>query len=629
MTTRRSDRALSLLVLLILLALALRLYRLADSPVRGDEAFTIQYWPASWSDALDLVGIDPHPWLAYALFAHWQTIFGDGEWVMRLLPTLLSLPGVAATYALARRLRVEQRAALLATLLVAVHPFLIWHAQDVRDYAIWASFSAIASWAFLLAITAGGWRNWLLYAITTLLSAYIFFLHPFVIAAQGLYVIVAKRRRLRAWLLSIVGVAVAMIPWSIMLATAAGSRYGGTADRFDLSLLITWFLPTLTIGSTLPQTALDVIGIGLLVGGIIALVALWRWRRDATLFLGIQVAVPTLCLSVVALRMNVFRPRYLVAVVPYVVLFVAAVVVYLTTRKYRWVRFGALGLLAVVLAADGWALINHYLDPAYRKAPNWRDLGAYLTAHTQPGDLVVQQALDPGFTYYFRGPADETTLPLSPNAPAEETIAILEQAITDRRAVWLIPGAPAGYDDARVPLTWLTSEAQLTLAIDVAGFRVLEFRRWEVRPAEYTPRTREAFDDAAALLDWHLDRPTAATLRLIAYWRPLTPTEEPLSGFLHLVGPPRPDNGLPLWAQDDHRVPGGLVDTTTWDPDTVYRDVYLLTLPHNVPGGTWSLHIGLYHPTTMERLIIGDADHLEIALEDFPGQPSNSPKTGQ
>ena len=137
-------RRLAALVLLVWLALILRLLWLDASPLRGDEAFAIQYWAAPWPDALALASIEPHPVGTFALFAVWKATFGDGEWVMRLLPTLLSLPGLAAIYTLGRQLFRRRRVALLAALLYAVHPFLIWHAQDVRNYAIWTSTELIA-----------------------------------------------------------------------------------------------------------------------------------------------------------------------------------------------------------------------------------------------------------------------------------------------------------------------------------------------------------------------------------------------------------------------------------------------------------------------------------------------------
>ena len=55
---------------------------------------------------------------------------------MRLLPALANVLGIPALYAIGR-LFGGHRIGLLAALLFALHPFEIWHAQDVRNYAIW------------------------------------------------------------------------------------------------------------------------------------------------------------------------------------------------------------------------------------------------------------------------------------------------------------------------------------------------------------------------------------------------------------------------------------------------------------------------------------------------------------
>lgn len=619
MTQQQRLRLLSPLIIFVLLGWGLRLYQLADSPIRGDEAFAIQYWAAPWPDALVLAGEEPHPLGTFALFALWKSTFGDGEWVMRLLPALLSLPGMAATYVLGKLLFNHHRAAALAAFLYAVHPFLVWHAQDVRNYAIWTSTAAVAMAAFLMAVKHNRLINWLVYVIATSISAYIFFLDPFFLVAQGVFLIATRHARFRSWMMAVLATGILLIPWGIQLYTLAGSGYGGTAGQFAPDQLLTVFPPILFIGYTLPEQVLHNLWI-ILLPSIIGMIAiLWRaYPKPAALFIGIGLLIPMSCLSVIAAVMDVFRPRYIMPIIPLLLVAISAAIVYLAAQKSRLLKTTAVGIVVALLLMDGWALANYYWDPAYAKAPNWRDLGAYITAYTEPGDLVVQQALDPGFTYYFRGPADETTLPLSPNAPAQETQSILEENLSTRRAIWLIPGAPDGYDDEQVPLTWLSDNAQPTLDINLAGFRVMEFRSWEVPVTEYASLGSHTFDETAILHGWTVDRPAPDRLRLIAYWEPLAQTDEPLSGFLHLIGPPRPADGLSLWTQDDHRIPNEGTNTEAWTVGTVYRDIYLLTLPAEQTGGDWALHLGLYNPSTLDRVPVGGSDHIEITLSDFP-----------
>ncbi len=606
---RQRNGTLLALIAITLLAFALRLTKLGDSPIRGDEAFTIQYWPRSFAAALDWVGIDPHPWGAYTLFANWRDTLGRGEWVMRLLPTLLSLPAVAAIYGLGRSLFNSARAGWLAGVLYATHPFLIWHAQDVRNYAVWASTSIIAAWALFAALNHNTRRHWIIYVSASLLSAYTFFLQAFILAAHALYVVLIRRKRFREWLTATGMLGLLLIPWLVELIVAATSDYGGTASRFAPQDVVTIFLPTLTIGSTLPSSVMAPLGFILLITLTGAAVALWGWRRHAAQLLLFSILIPIIIHGLVSLRMNVFRPRYIIAIAPYLLLLIAGVFARATSIKRRWGYVATTGIFALLIV-DGWALLNLYANPAFAKAPDWRTLAAYLESHTESGDLVVQQALDPAFTYYFRGPADETTLPMAANAPAAETEAVLTEAITVHPSVWLVPSEITGYDDERVPLTWLTAETQRVANLSIAGFPVMEFRNWVVPPEEFSAQDRVAYPGIAVLHDWHIETLDTDIIRVLAYWEPISTPESPLHGFLHLVGPSRPDTGSPLWTQDDHAV-----TTDHWLPGQIRRDVYLLTLPEDQPQGDWQFHLGLYNPETLERVTTDTgADHVEIPL---------------
>ncbi len=604
------------LVAVILLAFGLRLLRLDASPLRGDEAFAIQYWAAPWPGGLALASVEPHPYGTFAVFALWKGLLGESEWAMRLLPALGNLPGLAAAYVLGRRLFRMERAGLLAALLYAVHPGLIWHAQDARNYALWASATPVAAAALLVALDGRRVRHWLRYGLAVVLSVYVFFFASFFVVGHGFYVLLFRRDRLREWLVVVLGSAVLAIPLGLqVLSIMQGGGYAGTAGRFVVGQLLTWFLPVLVVGDTLPVVVLEQLWVVLLPLVVLGLVGVVRWRPRAGGFLLVDVVLPVVLLWVVCVWLDVFRPRYLLPVSVGFVVLLAGVVGLLTTRKVYFRASGAV-ILCTVFLLNGWALANYYLDPAFVKAPDWRTLGAFMTAETQANELVIQQALDPAFTYYFRGPAAETTLPLRANAPAEETIAYLENASQQYRRLWLIPADVPHYDPEHVPLAWLTSEMQTTADLTVAGFRVLQFQPWVVDEAEYSSSVNAHFSDIAVLLDWHLDQLGPSTLRLIVYWEPLKEPGRILHGFVHLVGPPHPDTAHPLWAQDDHPV-----TNMHWQAGTIRRDVYLLSLPDALPTADWELHVGLYDPTTLQRVPVSGDDHITIELGITPLAP--------
>src|ERR1044071_366098 len=152
-STKAFSRMLPIMIAIIMLGFFLRLFHLTSVPLRGDEAFSVQYWagqPLSVSLAKTAT-IEPHPVLTYALFRGWGLVAGYSELAMRMLPALVGLLGIPAIYAVGKRLG-NRQIGLVAALLFALHPFEIWHAQDARNYAIWAGMSLVALWLGLRAL---------------------------------------------------------------------------------------------------------------------------------------------------------------------------------------------------------------------------------------------------------------------------------------------------------------------------------------------------------------------------------------------------------------------------------------------------------------------------------------------
>jgi uncharacterized membrane protein len=110
------------------------------SPLWLDETWT--YWQISgaahelWSrNALtnDAPGYDFLLW-------GWAKLFGTSEWVLRL-PSVFAMAAALVVFYRAGRIFLNRQTALVATLLLAVHPVVVFAAIDVRPYA----FEALAS----------------------------------------------------------------------------------------------------------------------------------------------------------------------------------------------------------------------------------------------------------------------------------------------------------------------------------------------------------------------------------------------------------------------------------------------------------------------------------------------------
>lgn len=584
-------RWLWMLVLLVGLAFALRVVRLDAVPLRGDEAFAVRYWAADPRDIVrDLAREEPHPLGTFVGFWAWKQAAGDSEFAMRFLPLLGNLVGVAAIAQLGRRLLGSDRAGLIAAALWAIHPYLIWHAQDVRNYAIWAGLSALALWLFIRAADRGQRRHWLLYVAVEALALYTFFLEAFFLLGHALYLLLVRRERraIRGALLSWALLGVLLVPWLAQIWYLADSGYQGAVGDADPAALLTKFLPTLLIGDILPapwDALLPLLWIALVAAG-------WMLRRPPLprvgLWIALSVLVPAGLLLIAAGRMSVFHPRYILAATPALLLLTTWALLPLFER--RATRPARLAIAAAMFALP--VLSAAVLVPYYRgedaKSPDWPGLAAYLKARTLPGDLIVQGSLDPAFGYYYGQPADEISL----RADAEPT-ALLRPEVNFRSGIWTLDAPPDVRD-------WLAEQMQPVSERQVGAFHVNQYRRWDVRSSEIAQPSGAQFGDFARLAGVTLQGPDPSTqaLTVLLYWEPLRQTEIDYVVFVHLAGPGASDEDAgPLIDQDDHRPRDGFASTLSWQPGTLVRDPYhLLETPADLAPGAYRLIIGFYDP---------------------------------
>ena len=412
-----------LLIPIIWIGFALRVHQLGTAPLRGDEAFSAQYWadlPLIQS-LTEIAPLDPHPPLGYALFRAWGLALGgvDSPEALRYLTVLGNILGAPALFALGRRLSSKPAVGIAAALLWAFHSYEIWHSQDFRNYAIWASASAIAMALALRLIDQPNRRNWIGFCAAAVVGCFLFYTELFALFALAAFALLYKwpdRRFLLRFVSLQIGVAAAvLLTFGILQAARIVSgAYPGNVQPFYAPDYLTRLLPTLTIGDTIPPLFAS---IWILVDlALIALsIALVKGSRRHSLFVGSTLLTPLVGIGILSLRLNVFHPRYVVAAVPAVILLIVLGSDALAARIKRargWNHNLAFaGLLLPWLALNLATLDAYFNDPAFRKSPAWDELGEFLNNRVTEDDLVIQLSADAAFGYYYRSAADDIALP--------------------------------------------------------------------------------------------------------------------------------------------------------------------------------------------------------------------------
>jgi hypothetical protein len=104
------------------------------------------------------------------------------------------------------------------------------------------------------------------------------------------------------------------------------------------------------------------------------------------------------------------------------------------------------------------------------------------------------------------------------------------------------------------------------------------------------------------------------SLTLTLYWQAVDNPEN-LTRFVQFVGPDGGPSGL-VYGQNDSAPDYGNYPTHLWQPGEVVVETVMFPVQAERPPGNYTLHIGLYHPDTGQRLpLISGGDHVEIPVE--------------
>lgn len=607
-----------ILLALILLGFALRLFQLNQASLRGDEAFTIIHWMREplGQTLSSIVTIDPQPPLAYALYYVYGQIVGTQEYVVRFLPAFLNLMGIPALYAIGRRLG-NRQIGYIAAALFAISPAILWHAQDARNYPIWVAAAAISLWLGLVAIERRRTLDWVLFVAASAVACYLYYLQLFFVIVLNLYVIFIywrDRKLLIQWFASQVVLGLLLAPWFLNPELLSGGGYGGTAGRLEISEYITAFIPTLIYGISLSS---DVLGLAIICAFAlmgIGLYVLWGKNRKAVLLCLLMGIIPLILIGIVSLRLNVFVPRYVLAASSAYFVLIAAGISTIWYSRNKVMRVASAGISFVFVSILAFSLFNYYFVSDYAKSPHWRELASYLYLRVSHEDSIINTSADPALTFYLQElgvQTEELYLPANPDQPAEEIEEILQDRLDSGADLWLVAKPQIDWANASVPDDYMQTNAQRLRQTSINDMRIDQFHSWETDSLISSMPSQ--FGDVTELVGGLIDSPPYPDNQFILQlvWRAIGRSDTPLKVFLHLQRDSAPTD-VPA-SQDDQYMQDGHVDTATWTIGNLYRDAYTIPL-EGVSSGEYTLYVGLYDPVSGERLLIDGSTHDRLIV---------------
>jgi hypothetical protein len=479
-TDPRRPQAAAALILaaLIVLAFALRFYRLGDWNFEATEIFTLR-------DSISPRFDNPRPLIYFLNYYLVRPILPLDEFGLRLLPALFGVLAIPAFYLVSRRL-IGTRAALFGTLLLTVSGLHVYYSQYARYWTLVFLLSAIYPYAIFLGLRD---RNLRMLAFGLLTGVLAVLAHPVsVLLVGGLAIWMAAtylRRDQLTWLwrqqsvrwgalaLAIVFavIAVRFVPLLQFWVTEQDSkiRTGGGGGEFLFHIPSTpgvhqiSYLLSYVDGMTLP----------VVLSGATGIYLLWQGRdRSLALLLVCLLIFPMAFLVLLSLRTGVSLP-YLLPTTP--VLFIGAGVFLDRLAQVDWgIRpkwLPAATVTVIVLANGIPTLISQYRDGRrwdLRSAAHW------LTQRLAPADVVFSDQSQV-LRHYL--PQTEVNRLVADSSQLSQSVHLLHE--TGRGGVlWVITPAPSHVFRTNPRLgsfrEWLYNNCQL---LNTIGVGRMDFRQ--------------------------------------------------------------------------------------------------------------------------------------------------------
>lgn len=350
-----------ILIGLILLYTAVRLWGLADACIWFDEIFSIHAAEHDWAGMFRFVAQDlVHPPLFYVLLKGWIGLGGEGVFWLRLLPVVFSIAALVPFLYLCRELKLAPAVVWLALLLFAVNGSLIKYTQTLRMYSLLMLLSLTSTWLFARYFNRG--KSWIWLVIVNVLLVYTHYFGWMVVGAEMLTILIFQRIKI-ARALAMAGVVFAsFIPWLITVWNAArqGSDIGqniawqprpGPREVFEF--LLDLAEPFYFQASNSEPRSIYFVAVPLLLIFLAAVCYLYLRGRQpdeqlSLKFLTVFAVFPILAAFVLSwiVPYSVWGTRHLIITTPIISLIIASA---LSDLPRAWARWASVALVVLLI----------------------------------------------------------------------------------------------------------------------------------------------------------------------------------------------------------------------------------------------------------------------------------------
>ena len=587
----------------LVLAAALRIHGLNAQGLWGDEGWSI--WLARGDTLRDLtmtMVADHHGPVYSALLRGWMLIAGPQVIALRWITVLFSVASVALMARLGRAL-LSPTAGVAAALAFALMDKHVVLTQEVRDYPMVYFVMLLIAYFYVRwrQSPRGGWAlGFVAASVVGLYLHYYCYMANLAIWGHALLTL-RDRARWRHFLALNALIALAFVPW---LPVVVHQFVGTPVDEVVLTthgMPLTWatvrYLADESFGKPVALYGLlALVGLGVPLlrrpSGQLRGLALGR-RRGAAILAGLWLAIPLAITLGLHSRYPLLTDRNISVIMPAIALLVG-----LGLTAFE--RPGRVFLVALIV-------VNGLLTTSsYFVKPPWRLMAAdiaRLSVDDQPVLIEVEGA-HAALWYHLLLALGEDVPTVVNRLPAE--------AEADERAISLYDLRKRYRGDfiphlqtilARTDGLWLAywgdaaKKHDVFDALEAAGFvrtatRTYSHHGYPIYAYRYDRAEALAgalvrFQGGIALQRVAVQRRDDGAVTVALWWRAdaAPPVDYTVSAFLWRDG---------VVAQSDSYPAEGDAPTSTWPPNAYIFDAHTLTLPPDLPAGTYEVRVKLY-----------------------------------
>lgn len=368
-----------LILIIILIAFAVRLYGITPESIWLDEAFSIYHAQQSLDHIINLQ--DPNPPLHLIVLNLWTSLFGNSALSVRLPSLIFGVLSVYLIYLLGEKL-FDRRTGIYSSIILALSTYHIFYSQEARVYSLLAFLSLLSIYFFVDVLKSKRKPH---YIISTIFLLYAHFFALFFVLAQNIFFFYKNRdvKQLKTWIIIQLILFMAFIPGLLSLVNQINyvNEFFWIPQNFLIDVL---WIPFVFSGGLLN-----------LVYPLLFLFGIYTYRKNKNIHLLLILLLIPIIIPV--LYSILLKPIFLTKYVIYTSIIFYVIIAAAITKLPE--RYRPLTIILIIIIS----IFNIGIQLNTIEKEPWNDVASYVESIRQEYDTII---IEPGynilpFTYYY------------------------------------------------------------------------------------------------------------------------------------------------------------------------------------------------------------------------------------